>query len=203
MKLIGISQNVVYNSERGEYQDVLDQRYIKFCICAGLLPIPIPNHFMDLQRGAQLLERWISDIKIHGFILTGGNDIGDFPNRDKTETFLINFALKSGFPLLGICRGMQLLGHISNVKLKPLENHVGVRHEIFGEIFGFVNSYHNFSLDICPDEYDILARAADQNIEAMRHKKRPIEAWMWHPERGELNIRDVERVKELFGVVGG
>ena len=59
----------------------------------------------------------------HGLLLTGGGDIdpqeygrGDArevvsevrPARDRLERALIDVALRSGIPLLGICRGMQM-----------------------------------------------------------------------------------------------
>ena len=33
-------------------------------------------------------------------------------------------------------------------------------------------------------DFEILAKAKDGVIEAIRHQKLPIEAWMWHPEKG-------------------
>ncbi|MEX2327791.1 MAG: gamma-glutamyl-gamma-aminobutyrate hydrolase family protein, partial [Pseudomonadales bacterium] len=60
---------------------------------------------------------------IDGFVISGGDDIhphlydkappdaeGDFdPERDQLEITCINHALESGKPLLGICRGAQLI----------------------------------------------------------------------------------------------
>ena len=53
----------------------------------------------------------------------------------------------------------------------------------------------------CPNNFIITAQAADETIEAIKHKDLPWEAWMWHPER-ELRFSEIEirRIKDLFNV---
>ena len=44
-----------------------------------------------------------------------------------------------------------------------------------------------------------LAKSDDGNIEAIRHRELPWEAWMWHPEReGGLVLSHLERFKRLI-----
>ena len=46
-----------------------------------------------------------------------------------------------------------------------------------------VNSFHDWGLDNCPPNFEIMARTNDGVIEAIKHKVLPWEGWMWHPER--------------------
>jgi putative glutamine amidotransferase len=50
---------------------------------------------------------WLS--LLDGLILAGGADYGDVPERDAFEIALGLAALDADLPLLGVCRGMQLL----------------------------------------------------------------------------------------------
>ena len=47
---------------------------------------------------------------------------------------------------------------------------------------------------------EILAKAEDGVIEAVRHKQKPVLGIMWHPEREELfSSDDIKCVQKLFG----
>jgi putative glutamine amidotransferase len=46
---------------------------------------------------------------VHGLVLTGGSDIGDEPARDHFELELARLAMERDVPLLGVCRGMQVM----------------------------------------------------------------------------------------------
>jgi putative glutamine amidotransferase len=90
--------------------------YVDAVIRAGGVPVilPITDDFSVLRA--------LSD-KLDALLLSGGNDInptlyGEDPYettidmsdlRDRTEVFLLQESLKRNKPILGICRGMQLL----------------------------------------------------------------------------------------------
>ena len=81
-----------------------------------------------------------------------------------------------------------------------MEGHVRSEHRVSGAIVGEVNSYHDFSVESCPEGFEVLAHSEDGEIEAVRHQSLPWEGWMWHPERNEkFEQQDLERIKNLFG----
>lgn len=204
MKIVAVSQRVDHFPDRNETRDALDQRLTNFLLMAGFIPVPVPNGlYKSLPEGQYdpgALDTWLALLKPQAFVLSGGNDIGLYRERDMTECCLLDHASQHKRPLLGICRGMQMIAHWAGAELCSVQGHVRTRHNLHGEIYGEVNSYHTFSLSTCPVDFEILARSEDGEIEAIRHQTLPWEGWMWHPER-EKNFapRDVHRIKALLG----
>ena len=194
MKLVAISQRVETFKKYDEIRDNLDQRLSSFCVEAGYLPVPIPNALDD-----QILRHWLISLQPIALILSGGNDIGEDQKRDNVENNLLNYAQDRNCPVLGICRGMQMMTCWAGGTLKPVNGHVANRHSIRGEINGNVNSFHNFSAFKCPSGFITLATSDDSEIEAFRHETLPWEGWMWHPEREKkYHERDLIRMQNLF-----
>ena len=198
MRLVVVSQRVDIFHDRQEYRDALDQNITRFLFKCGYISVPVPNVLQNKASGEHLVS-FMEKLKPHGLLLSGGNDIGESRERDETELAMISYAEQKKLPLLGICRGMQMMAYSAGVRTVPILGHAGTRHKISGEIFGDVNSYHDHCISECPDGYSVISRSDQNTIEAIKHLKLPWEGWMWHPER-EINFdkRDVDRLQSLF-----
>lgn len=195
MKTVALSQRVDFLPKRDEVRDAIDQRLINFILECGGLSIPVPNTFSRLGH----LSGWLRTVKPDAIIISGGADIGSCNNRDHTEYALLDFAEKNKLPVLGICRGMQLMGVRGGAELKPVDKHINVRHSLIGQVTGQVNSYHALSLSKLPTDFVELACSEDGEIEAISHKSLPWEGWMWHPEREKLfSPQDTKRLTGLL-----
>lgn len=203
--IVGVTQRVDRLLDRDEVRDSVDQNLIRFVLRAGWLPVSIPN---SLQSSSdvpeQNLENWLVAVKPSALILSGGNDIADYPERDETERYLLTWAHRNRIPVLGICRGMQMMAIWAGVDLVEVEGHVRSRHKLqtfdsSAEWPSEVNSFHNWTVALCPPGFDITAKAEDGSIEAIKHSTLAWEGWMWHPERETtFPAKDIERLKKLF-----
>jgi N5-(cytidine 5'-diphosphoramidyl)-L-glutamine hydrolase len=198
MKLIAISQRVTIDTKFGERRDCLDQSWTKFLSACGLTPILVPNH-------CKTARSLCDSLPLTGLILTGGNDLsaygGDAPERDATENTLVDFAEARALPVLGVCRGMQLIQHRFGVHLRRVSGHVASRQTIYsdGEMLE-VNSYHNFGSTETCDPLQAWAYAEDGIIEAVRHRNKKMIGIMWHPERlRPFAARDISFFERFFG----
>ena len=201
-----VSQRVERIAERGECRDAVDQRLTLWLEQAGALAFPVPNRWSV----APSLNAWLAAVEPGGIVLSGGEDLGESPERDDTERALLRFAIAWRLPVLGLCRGLQMLSVFAGGALERLPGHAGCRHGLRVEAgSGFssdVNSFHAWGLRACPPGYEALARAPDGSIEAIRHGSLPWEGWMWHPEREPaFTANDLVRLRSLLesGPAGG
>lgn len=204
---LGLTQRVTTGAGE-ERRDAVDQRWTGLLIRLGYLPVFLPND-------PATVETYVDALELAGVILTGGNNLGlspglpdVAPERDATERRLIEACEARGLPLLGVCRGAQMLAwrHASHVA--PVEGHAGTRHAIAhatqwaGSALTEVNSYHDFGLpaDGLAASLGVLATAPDGTVEAFRHERYAHLGVMWHPEREPaLTSADEAILREWFG----
>ncbi|MEU6552545.1 gamma-glutamyl-gamma-aminobutyrate hydrolase family protein [Streptomyces sp. NPDC046915] len=203
---------------------------------AALLPAAYPRL---VQRAGGLAAMLPPDDPAHaaatvarldGLVVAGGPDVDPArygaersprtgppaPERDAWELALIDAALAARVPLLGVCRGMQLL----NVALGgTLVQHLDGHAEVVGVFGGHpvkpvpgtlyaeavpeettVPTYHHQAVDRLGEGLVPSAYAADGTVEAL---ELPSAGWVlgvqWHPEMGE----DLRVVRALIRAASG
>jgi N5-(cytidine 5'-diphosphoramidyl)-L-glutamine hydrolase len=199
MKTVAVTQRVAVVAEYAERRDCLDQAWPRFLAACGLLPLPLPNL---IEVALALCD----NAGICGLVLTGGNDLatlgGEAPERDAVENALLDFAERRSLPVLGVCRGMQVIQQRCRIPLCRVEGHVTRRQviRIDGERKE-VNSYHRFAAFESRPPLDTWAIADDGAIKAVRHASLPITGIMWHPERrAQPAPEDVALFRRVFQV---
>ena len=75
------------------------------------------------------LTHFLDKLSPDGIVISGGDDIGVYVDRDLTEFGLLNYAKKRCLPVLGICRGMQVLGVYEGVNGACCESRWGETHD--------------------------------------------------------------------------
>jgi gamma-glutamyl-gamma-aminobutyrate hydrolase PuuD len=194
MNRIGITQRVEVVPHYGERRDCLDQRWSDLVLKLGYLPIPLPN--IAPENVAKLVE----SLQISAVILSGGNSIACLnpetsdaaPERDAFENALIPIIFAKNLPVIGVCRGMQLLNLYMGGSLQEMSGHVAVRHTLNSCSCEYtlpteVNSYHNYGIanNGLADTLKPLACDDAGNVEGFYRSDMPMLGVMWHPEREE------------------
>jgi N5-(cytidine 5'-diphosphoramidyl)-L-glutamine hydrolase len=181
MRLVALTQRVAQIADRAERRDCLDQAWPRFLSACGLRPLALPN-LPEVALGM------CAELDVAGVLLTGGNDLaelgGDAPERDATERALLAMAESRRLPVLGVCRGMQVLQQRWGIELRRVAGHVTPCQQILieGEPVQ-VNSYHRFGASASQLPLQSWASAADGVVKAVRHRDLPVTGIMWHPER--------------------
>ena len=208
MLKLGLSQRVISVEAYRERRDCLDQMWTRRLIGAGYLPVPLPNLVEDVEAA-------VTALGLDGLILTGGNDLDEQPDatdvapeRDRFEHRLIDCAARRRMPLLGVCRGLQILVTHWGGRLTRVSGHAGCEHRInvepeAGVPIGqreTVNSFHRYGIQAADigEAFRVLATAVDGTIEAVAHKALPQWGIMWHPERAPSDSQDLELFRHIF-----
>lgn len=157
--------------------------------------------------------------RLDGVLLSGGADIdprryrslpgpgqgGYEPARDGFEDAILGAAVKRGIPVLGICRGLQVINvHFGGTLIADLPPDVGEGHSsyayprnirthgvninpdtVLSGLYGeraVVNSFHHQAVDRLGDGLISTATAPDGIVEALEHEVHDILGVQWHPE---------------------
>ncbi|WP_226343789.1 gamma-glutamyl-gamma-aminobutyrate hydrolase family protein [Agilicoccus flavus] len=217
--VIGVT-SYVEPVDRGDWiqqrSAVLPYDYVAHVERAGgvVLVIP-PRADMDDELAGAILDR------LDGLVIAGGADVDPEvygqdphpavqearPERDRSELALVRGARRRGLPLLGVCRGMQIMAVEAGGSLEQhLPDRVGhddhsPRPGVFGwhrvdlveasRIHGLLgdhveaHSYHHQAVVSHPG-YAATGHAADGTLESMEDPDARFAIGVqWHPEPGE------------------
>ena len=207
MRHVGLTQRVDRITGRGERRDGLDQRWHDVFAKLGAMIVPLPNAAMG---AGHLLDA----LNLEAIVLTGGNDVAQAPQaanvapeRDRLERDLIDVCLDRDIPLLGVCRGMQMMNVALGGYLGRTEGHAGVEHPITvanqapWPVDWRVNSYHDVCVPVEGLASDLVCLATSENgdVEAFAHVRAACHGIMWHPER-EMppRLEDLKFMKQVL-----
>ena len=209
---IGLSMRTFSTGSYVEHRDGLAQDWARFIEKLEYTPIFIPNSLLKVNE-------FLSNLSLDMIILTGG---GECPvqletvtkdiqnNRNFTEKALIEYSVVNKTPLLGVCRGFQLIntffGGTLTRGLTGTEqisgNHVATEHKVFfveqdwSDLIRAnqiqVNSFHDDGILVSQlaNCLDITAVSDEESslVEGFRHKFLPISGIQWHPERSNTSL---------------
>lgn len=173
-----------------------------------------------------------------GLMLSGGEDVdprcyGERPSpalgaiepaRDAMEFNALKCAIEREVPILGICRGAQVLnvhfggtlyqdidterpGQLAHQQVEPWEKRThaatvlceSMLCSITGTEELFINSFHHQAVKRLGKNLRVVARAEDGLVEAIEHESYP---WLlgvqWHPERNEASAPDTDPDRRIF-----
>ena len=194
--------------------------YLQGVVRAGGIATLLPPQTVDVGIAARVLDG------VDGLIITGGRDVDpgtydhephpatDKPARDRDdwEFALLDEALRRGMPVLGICRGAQVLnvalGGTLHQHLPDLLGHTGhqlgnaefstssVRTVEGSRLAGLIGDeaavrcYHHQGIDRLGAGLTISARDADGVVEAVELAGDDfVVAVQWHPEETLDDLR--------------
>jgi gamma-glutamyl-gamma-aminobutyrate hydrolase PuuD len=202
---IGISSRIINAENYDEKRDAISHDWPRLLEKIDSNTIFIPNTLTNV-------EGFLNDIGVNGLILSGGDNIGDDKERDDTEIKILNFAIKNKIPLLGVCRGMQVINKFFNGSIEKNNDssHVGNSHVINlinNDIISTlkknsleVNSFHNnivTNLNLGKNIRSFAITDNDKTVEGFFHTNLPIVGVMWHPER-DFNYENQLLLKNIF-----
>ncbi len=204
MKLIGITQRVDNIEHYSERRDCLDQKWSGFFHKLGYIVVPLPNVSKD--KALILLGK----LNLDAILLSGGNSICKLnplakdvaPERDEFEQTIITYAQNKDIPLIGVCRGMQMINVCMGGTLSPIDGHVATRHLIKSgnkqkQFNRIVNSYHAWGIKADELAPTLKPLAFDDNgcIESFESTSTRMLGLMWHPEREKkFNEFDIQLI---------
>ncbi len=207
----------------------INQSYVRALAAAGCAPVLIPL-LDDDERLHAIYER-LDGIVFAGGVDVGPQEYGEEPignlndvdaARDRTELTLARWAFVDDLPVLGICRGQQVLNVALGGSLWQDLRHQGVTSvdhsdadgrarsamihhvrldpdsrlaQLIDETDIQVNSLHHQAVKTIAPQLRVTGQSDDGVIEALESSERRfLIAVQWHPEE----IDDLDWVRRLF-----
>lgn len=228
--IIGISTSVLVDEGDGfpGYERIyVNKDYVSSVISAGAVPLMIPMDATE-ENLRQTLEL------VDGMIFSGGHDIAPIrygeephqklqeicPERDDFDFLLYRLAKEHSLPILGICRGFQLMNVSEGGKLYQdlsLKNTESLKHsqghgpsipthtvkvepgskfyKILGKEEIRVNSFHHQAVKSTSENVAISGKALDNVVEAIELKNYPFGLGVqFHPEMLQAKEEDMKKI---------
>lgn len=176
------------------YKNALSKHNISFIISENIYDITLCNALL-LPGGGDIAPFFFGEKNKGSYNISLGSDILCFS--------AIDYAYKKSLPVLGICKGMQIINvyfggkinqHLKNADLHSF-NKKDSMHEtiilpnnILNDIYGSclcVNSAHHQGISLTGQNLYPVQYASDGTIEGIIHACKPIIGVQWHPERIE------------------
>lgn len=165
----------------------------------------LPREYCGMADGLLLSGGYDVDPAYFGETAPDGCELKIQPERDTAELGLFSAFFAADKPILGICRGMQLINVaaggslIADIPLQTGGDHMDRTHRVDFEpgsrLFDLLgasvqtNSFHHQAVKDAGSGIVICGRSEDGIAEAIEHKERPVFGVQFHPERMErMNI---------------
>lgn len=228
--VIGISASMLVTEDGsclGNEQAYVNKHYVKALTSVGAAPLLLPI----IENNDSLIKVQLQ--QIDGLLLSGGYDVNPLlygeeplpeleyilPERDEYEIKLIHLAMEMNKPILGICRGMQILNvacggtlyqDLSQFSLKHFKHQQKSKtdtashtvefvpntnlHNIMGIDATKINTFHHQAIKDLAPGFVVNAKAKDGIIEGFEKKgEHFIIGLQWHPEM--MMERDTSMLK--------
>lgn len=215
--IIGISGSVMIDSNGmfpGYRRSYVNEDYVDSVVQNGGVPLIIPYTANDEVVKSQMEH-------VQGLILSGGHDVDPhlygeellpnigpiWPARDHFDMLLLKIAEEHGKPVLGVCRGAQIInvahggslyqdiGYRSATTFKHEQGHtpdlpthsLTVKKgshlaQVLGKTAFMTNSFHHQLIKEVASDLIEVAHAGDGVIEGLENKAGNVLAVQWHPE---------------------
>lgn len=230
MPIVGISASVMIDQGGmfpGYHRSYVNEDYVNSVVRNGGVPFIIP-----VSNVTEVLDTYIDTID--ALILSGGHDVcsmnyheepspkmGDiFPERDAFEFALLERAEEKGIPILGICRGAQIINVYhegtlyqdvslcETATIKHWQGHFpeqvthsvdivenSLLHKILKVNKVLVNSFHHQIIKDVGVDFKVVGRSMDGVIEAIEHNNYPMLIGVqWHPEMLHKKFKEMNQL---------
>ncbi|ADG70829.1 gamma-glutamyl-gamma-aminobutyrate hydrolase family protein [Brachyspira murdochii] len=230
MAVIGLSGNLLYENSSIP-KAFVNRSYVDSVIRSKGVPFLMP-----ITEDEEIIKKMAENVD--GIIMTGGVDVHPFrfneepiekigtisAERDDFDFKLMKYAAEMNKPILGICRGIQVINvyfggtliqdipaqrntnilhsqtaeyHVATHKIQIVKD--SIIYDMLGES-SEVNSFHHQAIDKLAKDFKVTAASKDGIVEAIEYKKKDsfILGVQWHPELMSAKSVKMQNIFDMF-----